>query len=134
LEDGLKDTVDLIGSVRHADVPEWIARANVGIVALQATSQYRKGIPTKLFEYMACGIPVVASDLPATRRFMDPASCGFLVEPSNPQQYADAITYLLDHQEEAKRMGENGQQAVRKVYHWKYEEEKLLALYQSILD
>jgi glycosyltransferase involved in cell wall biosynthesis len=131
---GLENTVELAGEVPHADVPRWIARATVGIVALQKTSQFCKGIPTKLFEYMAHGIPVVASDLPATRRFMEQAGCGFLVEPSNPQQYADAIIYLLDHQEEAKRMGENGRQAVNRAYHWKHEEEKLLSLYHSILN
>jgi len=44
------------------------------------------------------------------------------------------MIYLLDHRGEAKRMGENGQQAVKEEYHWKHEEEKLLSLYQSILD
>jgi len=133
LEYGLKDTVELVGLVPYADVPKWIARAAVGVIALRATSQYRKGIPSKLFEYMACGIPVVAGDLPATRRFMESASCGFLVEPSNPQQYADAIIYLLGHPEEAKRMGENGRRAVEETYNWEKEENKLLDLYAELL-
>jgi glycosyltransferase involved in cell wall biosynthesis len=65
-ERGLGQHLSFVGSVPHAQVPEWLAAADVGFIA--HTSEYSS--PTKMFEYMASGLPVVAPDLPAIREVL----------------------------------------------------------------
>lgn len=130
---GLEQNVCVVGRVPYAEVPRWLARADVGLIPWQGPDKFpTRVIPTKLFEYMSAGLPVVASDLPTIRRFMDGLDCGFLVEPANPEEFANSIEYLLSHPAEAKHMGENGCQAVEERYHWQIESEKLISLYRQL--
>jgi glycosyltransferase involved in cell wall biosynthesis len=128
----LEKVVVLTGQVPYTNIAKWLAQADVGLIALQETEKFKTCIPTKLFEYMASRIPVVASDLPPARRFMNGLNCGFLVESADPQAYAEAIEYLLSHPTEAKRMGENGRRAVEETYNWGSEARKLVELYQKL--
>ncbi|WP_243669690.1 glycosyltransferase [Methanoculleus chikugoensis] len=78
------------------------------------------GLPNKLFDYMLCGLPVVASDFPEIRKVVAETECGVLVDPTDPPDaIAEAITYLLEHPDAARRMGgENGRKAVLERYNW----------------
>lgn len=129
---GLDENVTMVGRVPYPEVAGWIAQARVGLVALQPVIQHQGGIPTKMFDYMAGGIPVVAGDVPPTRRFLSVVDCGFLVEPAEPGAYAAAIEHLLTHPEEGRRLGENGRQAVLERYNWQREAETLLAAYSHL--
>jgi glycosyltransferase involved in cell wall biosynthesis len=129
----LPERIHFLGQIPYGDLKPYLLRATVGLVPLQPTSQYLKGIPTKMFEYMACGLPVVASDLPLIRRFIGDLNCGLLVDPTDPQAHAEAILYLLDHPDEAQRMGENGRRAIEEKYNWDPEGRKLLRLYEELL-
>lgn len=128
----LDDTVKVVGSVPYAESLAWIARAGIGLVGYQSVTQYENCVPTKLIEYMSAGIPAIASDVPANRRILGNLNCGFLVEPSDPREYADAIVYLLTHKTHARELGANGRQAALTKYNWSREEEKLLTLYADI--
>ncbi|HID61480.1 MAG TPA: glycosyltransferase, partial [Anaerolineae bacterium] len=129
----LTERILFLGQIPYEELKSYLLRATVGLVPLQPTSQYLKGIPTKMFEYMACGLPVVASDLPPIRQFMGDLNCGLLVDPTDPRAHAEAILYLLGHPNEAQRMGENGRRAVKEKYNWESEGRKLLALYKELL-
>lgn len=89
---------------------------------------------TKLFEYMMAGLPVVCTDFVLWKEIVDRWQCGVCVDPENAEEVSAAVRYLLDHPEEARRMGENGRKAVKEEFNWGAEEKKLLALYQEILN
>jgi len=61
---GLGERVKITGMVPHADVPEWIAGADVGVLTFPAEGATRDIFPTKVLQYMTCGKPVVANPLP----------------------------------------------------------------------
>jgi len=131
---GLSQRVQIEGMIPYDQVRSYLSEAAIGLIALQPVSQYEKAIPTKMFDYMACALPMVASDLPPIRHFIGDLCCGLLVEPQDPQSYARAIDYLLDHPEEARKMGENGRTAFLEKYNWEAnEEDKLLSLYGALL-
>jgi glycosyltransferase involved in cell wall biosynthesis len=109
-----------------------MADAKVGVVALHPTPTFVDSLPTKLFEYMALGLPVVASDFPAWRSIIEPAQCGILVNPIDPREIGEAIAYLLKHPDRAAAMGRNGQEAVASQYTWDSEAQRLLALYAAL--
>jgi glycosyltransferase involved in cell wall biosynthesis len=111
-----------------------LANADVGLVCLHPEPRFMVAWPVKLFEYMAAGLPVVASNFLLWKEIVEGNRCGITVDPLDPKAIAQAIEYLLTHPEEARQMGENGRQAVEEKYNWKKEAEKLLALYKELVD
>lgn len=72
----------------------------------------QEGLSVALMEAMACGTPVIASDIRGNRDLLQ-GGTGILVRKNRPEEYAAYITFLLEHQEYAKKMGENGRNAVK---------------------
>lgn len=125
--------VDYRGKVDRPGVAELLGKSRAGLVVFQPAPNHMEAQPNKLFEYMAAGLPVIASDFPLWRNIVTQAGCGLLVDPLNPSAIADAITWIFDHPDEAEAMGRRGQTAVTSTYTWDREAEKLLALYTKLL-
>lgn len=121
------------GWVSEAEVFALLDRARVGLVLFHPHPNHFEAQPTKLFEYMAAGLPVVASDFPHWRSLVKDAGSGLLVDPFDPKAIARAIDWILDHPEDAKRMGERGRVAIQECYNWDQESKKLLDLYRRLL-
>ncbi len=72
------------------------AEADVGVTLLQDTCEnHRLALPNKLFEYIAAGVPVVASALPEIERLVDRYGIGWCVAPDQPQALAGRIRQAL---------------------------------------
>jgi len=104
-----------------------IAQCHVGLAVLHPIPNYVESYPTKTFEYMAMGLPVIASNFPLYREIVEGAECGICVDPLNPEEIAGAIRWIIDHPAEAEQMGKNGHRAVEERYNWGKEEKKLLS-------
>ncbi len=127
------ENTDLLGFLSQRSVSRLLAEVRVGLVVLHPTHNYVDAFPVKLFEYMAAGLPVVASDFPLWKEIVGSSSCGLLVDPMDPRAIADAIQWLLTHPEEAEKMGEQGRKAAFTRYNWESEERKLFDFYCKIL-
>jgi glycosyltransferase involved in cell wall biosynthesis len=121
------------GSLNRQQVRDLLSRVRAGLIVLYPEGNFLVSHPIKLFEYMAAGIPVIASDFPLWREIIDDAQCGILVDPFDIQKIAAAIEYVLTHDAEAEAMGRNGRLAVEKQFNWTLEERKLLDFYQMLL-
>lgn len=130
---GMEGAVTLTGRVPFEKIGDHLAGAAVGWVPWQPVAKNQKNVPTKLFEYMAYGLPVVSSDLPSTRPFVHPGRNGYLVAADDPAAHAEALLDLLQRPEGAAAMGKAGQGLVRTEYNWDEMEKRLLALYQELL-
>lgn len=126
------DRVDYIGQIDHDEVWEKLATARVGLVTLHPEESYVESLPTKLFEYMAAGLPVVVSDFPYLRDLLDPVDCASFVDPLDPSQIAAVVDDLLADTDRAHEMGNRGAAAVRERLNWQHEEPKLLGLYERL--
>ncbi len=130
---GLEENVELIDWIPHSDVVRYIETSTVGIILFQPTHYNNLiGLPNKLFEYMACGIPVIASNFQEIRIIINKSNCGILIDPTNTQEITDAILWLLEHPEEAEQMGENGRRAVEETYNWGNMEKRLFKVYEEL--
>ena len=89
--------------------------------------------PIKLYEYMAAGLPIIASNFPLLKQIIEDAGCGLLVDPMDPNAIAAAMRWILDHPAEAEAMGQRGLQAVLCKYNWDAEAVKLIDLYKKLL-
>ncbi len=129
----LQDNVRLVGKVKHEEIYDILLGCHIGMAILHPTPNYVESLPTKLFEYMATNLPVIASNFPLWREIVEGNNCGLTVNPLDPGEIAGAVEYLLEHREEARRMAENGRKAVVEKYNWEVESRKLLAVYDDLL-
>jgi glycosyltransferase involved in cell wall biosynthesis len=95
------------------EMPGVVASTRVGFIPLPDEQKFRHNIPRKLFEFMAVGRPVVASDLPPIRALVGDAGCCILVRPGDAAGYADALQSLLDDPAGAAEMGRRGRALFR---------------------
>lgn len=124
--------VDELGWLDRAGVKAALDRSVAGLVTLHPVINYIDALPVKMFEYMAAGVPVIASHFPLWREIIEGNDCGMCVDPLDPAAIAKAIDYLVTHPQEAERMGRNGQRAVAEKYNWGIEESKLLQFYTGL--
>ena len=129
---GSKGLVEYAGVLDRRQVGDLLARARAGLVVLHPTRGYVHAQPTKLYEYMSAGLPLVASDFPTWRSTVESAGCGLLVDPLRPEAIADALLWLLRHSAEAAEMGQKGLRAVAEKYNWERESQQLLATYAEL--
>lgn len=125
--------VDFRGYVDRQSISDILEKSCVGMVTLHPTPSYLNSMPIKLFEYMAAGIPVVASNFPLWEVIINNTGCGLCVDPLKPQQIAEAVDYFIDNPIKAIEMGNKGRQAVLKKYNWTIEKNKLFEFYNTIL-
>ena len=125
--------VNELGFLTREQIDLVLARSRAGLVTLHPVVNYIDALPVKMFEYMAAGIPVIASNFKLWREIIEGAGCGICVNPRDPRVIGAAIQYLLKHPDEAEKLGKNGRKAVEKHYNWSIEERKLLDLYSAVL-
>lgn len=125
--------VNFMGFVEREKIKEILRSSRIGIVTLYPSPNHIESYPVKMFEYMAAGIPVVASDFPLWKDIITKHECGICVDPRDPQKIAEAISYLLENPSEACRMGINGRNIINQKYNWESESEKLINLYSELL-
>ncbi|MGB4503417.1 MAG: glycosyltransferase family 4 protein [Syntrophaceticus sp.] len=125
--------VHLRGYLLPAEGWRIIARCHIGLALLKPIPNYYESYPTKLFEYMALGLPVIISDFPLYRSIVEQEKCGLCVNPESPAEIAEAVQWLLDNPGEAETMGKRGRNATIEKYNWEREQGKLLDFYQFLL-
>ncbi|TPD57952.1 glycosyltransferase family 4 protein [Emcibacter nanhaiensis] len=121
------------GFLDRKGVADLLARSNVGIVTLLPIENYLDSLPVKMFEYMASGLPVIASDFPYWKTIVEKHDCGVCVDPTNPREIAEAIEHFLRDSELAKKVGKNGRKAVEEVFNWSIEEKKMISIYREMM-
>ena len=125
--------VHFLPNVKPHELMPILNRATVAVSPSLRVPQQVKGFHTKLYEYMAAGLPVVASDLPHESELIGKNNCGILSRPEEPESFSEAILRLVRDPEYAHRLGQNGQTAFKNYYSWESELPKLLTFYDRIL-
>ena len=120
------------GILNREEVERLYSICDVGVCIFKKTRNNFYALPTKLFEYMRAGLPIVASEFPLWKEIIQGANCGVCVNENNLEDICSKINYLLDHPEEASILGKNGQHAVKQKYNWNIEEKKLLQVYKDL--
>lgn len=132
--DGAADRLRLVGEGRyvpfgeieeHYRMPHWLA----GIVLMPDSPHYRDKQLTKFFEYMAAGLPIIASDFPVWRRLIEGEGVGICVNPDDLEHVLEAVRRLTVDPFLTAEMGSRGRDLVRTRYLWERQEERLLGLY-----
>lgn len=125
----------LADPVTPEELLEWTASADLMLMAIQPTTlNHRYTTPQKLWESIAAGVPVVASDLPGMAEVVREVGCGLLCDPTDPTSIAAAIRDLLARPPEARAAArERALAAARETYNWAAQATVLLAVYERLL-
>jgi len=128
-EQGLENNVRLFGYVDYQKIFSILNASDIGLLLLDPIATNR-AIPTKMLEYMASGIPVVANRTQGTEKYI-PTDCGTIVDDDITEQ-TNAIENLLDNTQQRHSYGKNARMTAVTEYNWTTEKEKLLSLYKRI--
>jgi glycosyltransferase involved in cell wall biosynthesis len=120
------------GWLDRAGVAETLSNVRAGLVVLKPIPHEMVSLPIKMFEYMAAGLPIIASNFPLWEEIIKGAGCGILIDPEDTESISQAMLWILDHPEEAQLMGDRGRRAVLQKYNWDREADQLLLLCRSL--
>ncbi len=112
---------------------EIMAGCTLGAALLAPVPNYMGSYPTKIFEYMCMGIPVLASNFPLYKTIVEDLNCGYCVDSRVPAEVAKAIRRTIEDPVLAANLGENGRTAVAERFNWSNEFKKLEGLYVDVL-
>jgi glycosyltransferase involved in cell wall biosynthesis len=110
------DNVVFLGERSVAEVPAVLARADVCVSALLPEPYLEKIISVKLFEYMACEKPVIASQAGEGARRVEESGAGLVTPPGDARALADAVRALKDDPDRRRAMGDAGRRYVEAHY------------------
>ena len=123
--------VILTETVPYEIVPEYINISDVCVVLKRKMSSGYS--PLKLYEYMACGKPVIATNT-AGFEILEQYNTGILVNPEDSQELASALVKLLQDKQLREQMGVNGRELVVREYSWECTAKKTIGVFRNLLN
>ncbi|WP_158705085.1 glycosyltransferase family 4 protein [Salinibacter altiplanensis] len=132
---GLGAVVDRVGwdtYVRPSTMPPHYRQADVGLALCEPRPNHVGSIPTKFYEYLHYGLPLICSDIPLWRRFVDRHECGAVVPPNDPAAVLDVLDEWQAHPERYRQCAENARAAAGQ-YRWGPIGKRLAGLYHRVL-
>jgi glycosyltransferase involved in cell wall biosynthesis len=93
---------------------------------------FEEGQPIALLEAMASGKPLIGSNVGGISMMIRDGWNGFLIEPGNEKKLADKIRYLVENEDERKRMGKNSRKLAKEEFDWSKIAERYLRIYEEV--
>nr|WP_162241222.1 glycosyltransferase [Leifsonia sp. Leaf325] len=139
LDESMRDSNDLTayqrvnyhGQVGPVEARDLLLESRVGLSVLQDSPAYRESLPTKMFEYFAAGMPVIASDFPLWRSIVEGSECGMLVDETSPASIAQALERYAHDPELLTSHGRNARHLAETRLNWGHEVPVLLSAYDT---
>lgn len=123
---GIKDAVVFKGLVPAEQMPQLLVDADMLALARPDSLQAQCGFPTKLGEYLLTGNPVVVTSVGDIPVFLKNGENALIAEPGNVDDFADKMIWVINHSEEAKRIGLLGKETALKCFNYRTETKKII--------
>jgi glycosyltransferase involved in cell wall biosynthesis len=109
-----------------------ISECHIGLAVLKPIGNYIDSYPSKVFEYMALGLPVITSHFPLYKSIVEANKCGLTIDPENPQALANAIQRLFEDHNLYESMVDAGRIAAQTKYNWQTQLEVIINFYEEL--
>ncbi len=128
------ERIHFLPAVAPDDIPSWTAAADVAAMPIQPTTlNHRLTTPTRLFDALGAGVPIVASDLAGMAAIVRSTGSGVLCDPTDPAAIARALREVLDGPPERRQAFRDAAlAAARGPYAWERQVETLLGVYAGL--
>ncbi|MDA3894044.1 MAG: glycosyltransferase [Salinivirgaceae bacterium] len=131
---GLTEQIELVGKIEFTQIQSYLENADIGLVFLKPVANYLESLPTKMFEYMQFGLPIILCNFPLYENYINKTRAGICINIEKIDDEIPKIVEFLENTEELQSMSKNGLQSVSLKYNWISEEQKLVSLYQKLLN
>lgn len=126
--------VRFTGHVDHHEVPDYLAAMDICLLPYDQKSEGFYFSPLKLFEYMACGKPVLAAALGQISRMVRDGSNGLLYSTSDPREVAQKLKRLIEDAGLRKRLGERARETVLQNHTWHHTARRMEQIFENVLE
>ncbi len=128
----IKDHVKVTGAFDVSEMPAMYKKIDVSLQLHRRNPWFRNITPTKFFESLANGVPVIASDIGDYRELMAAYPCGIVVDETDPQAICEAVEDLIRDPRTLRKMAEAGLELVKKEYSWPIMARRLIDAYKAL--
>lgn len=128
----LRDKVTITGWVDYETLPSLIQRMDVTAAPYPMLEEFYFS-PLKVFEYLAVGKPVVASNIGQLAEVIDHGDNGYLTEPGNVQQLAETLEYLYRNPDQSHRVGSAAASHARS-FAWRENAKTVVGIFQTLIN
>jgi glycosyltransferase involved in cell wall biosynthesis len=121
--------LEFLDAVNPSDVPSLLRSLDIGIATLKDTQLFKAARPTKLFEYMEAGLPIVCAIDGEARDFVEAVGAGVFALPQDADDVARVIRNLASDEGRRRTMSRCGKQSILELYN----RDKIAQRLQSII-
>ena len=130
---GVKDNVIFMGYIENSDLPKYYASSDIFVLpSIETKGGDTEGLGVVLLEAMACGTPVIGSNIGGITDIIKDGETGFLAQPENPKDIADIIIDLLSKENTRQIVSENGLIIVQKKFSWDVVTKQFSNIYERL--
>jgi glycosyltransferase involved in cell wall biosynthesis len=131
-EYGLEQEILFSGRVAYGQVVYYINACDITVAPFTKERNSITGVsPLKLFEYLACGRPVIASRVDGVKEVIEEGKCGYLFEPGNAEELANRIIQSYQERDTFQEMGVRGRRLVESKYSWRTTAERIVEVLEE---
>ncbi|MFZ5995728.1 MAG: glycosyltransferase family 4 protein [Thermodesulfobacteriota bacterium] len=133
LTKGIGDKVKVLGAFDCHDMCKLYSQIDVSIIIYHRSAWFKNITPTKFFDSLAMGVPVIVSDMGGLKEIVEHYRCGIVVDERDPEEVAEAIKKMCENPALRYDMAINGLRAVKENYNWERMQERLLRAYSIVM-
>lgn len=119
-----------LGWIDHDKIYTYIKACKIGLIPHIVTNHTNTTIPNKIYDYMACGIPVIASNTIPMKRIINEEMCGSTFKDGDQK---DLVKAIIDMHNFNNSFGKNGEKAILSKYNWEIDEKKLIRVVEKVM-
>jgi glycosyltransferase involved in cell wall biosynthesis len=124
--------IEYSGVLEFEKVMELMNSSHIGVIPFLPVTSNQNIVPHKLFDYMAAGLTIMASDYPGWPTELMNGEIGMLFDPLNQETTIECLLALAAEPEHTEQMGRRAYELVHRQFSWDSQEERLLGVYESL--
>jgi len=128
----LGDKAEVIGAFPASQMPQLYQKIDISVMLNRRTAWFKNITPTKFFDTLANGVPVVTSDIGGLKYIIEEYQCGYVVDETNPHEICAVLEKLVKNPSLRQKMAENGLKAAWERFNWNLMEKYLLEVYEDV--
>lgn len=132
-KNNIGNQINIHGRVNFKEVSNLLENSDIGISILKPIPNYKESLPTKIFEYMQHGLPVISNSFELLKTYVERENVGICIDIDNISDELGKIISMFNDREQMKIMSLNGIELTANKWNWNTQEKKLIDLYNLIL-
>lgn len=132
LVEPLSDHIEVHGPFNSTELRKMYQNVDISVIFVRKTKWFANITPTKLFDSMANGVPVVGNEIGEVKQIVEEGPCGLIIDETDPESIADAFETLARDLDKRREMGRTARRLATEKYSWQAYQKKFLDVYVAL--